>query len=77
MTDSSNDLDALQRDYKQAVESWVAAIRQEEALASVAHDVAQVDDWEAAGFREEAERQKVKAAKRAYEDELRRAHFDF
>jgi energy-converting hydrogenase A subunit M len=70
-------LDALQAAYKQAVERWIAAIREEEALASVAHDVAEIDEWEAAGFREDSLRQKVKAAKKAYEDGLRMAHFDF
>ncbi len=77
MTDMLTQLDALQAAYKLAVEHWIAAIRDEEALASVAHNVAEVDDWEAAGFREDAERQKVKAAKQAYEDGLRQAHFDF
>ena len=70
-------LDALQAAYKQAVETWIAAIREEEALASVAHDIAEIDAWEGAGFREEERRNEVKAAKAAYEDALRRAHFDF
>ena len=38
----------MQKLYKAAVEDWIAAIRQEEALASVNHDVADVDKWEAA-----------------------------
>ena len=29
-----------------AVEGWIAAIKQEEALASVDHSVADVDQWE-------------------------------
>jgi hypothetical protein len=71
------DLDDMQSAYHEAVEAWIAAIRDEEALASVAHNVAEIDLWEAAHFREDAIRQKVKAAKKAYEDALRRAHFDF
>jgi hypothetical protein len=71
------DLDAMQAAYHEAVEAWIAAIRDEEAVASVAHNVAEVDQWEAAHFREDDIRQKVKAAKKAYEDALRRAHFDF
>jgi len=77
MTDTLTHLDALQAAYKLAVDDWIAAIRDEEALACVAHNVAEVDDWEAAGFREDAERQKVKAAKKAYEDGLRMTHFAF
>jgi hypothetical protein len=36
------ELDELQAAYKTAVEAWIAAIRKEEALASVAHDIADV-----------------------------------
>ena len=60
-----SELDRMQRDYKAAVDAWVAAIRQEEALASVNHNVAEVDAWEGAGFREEEARKKAKAAKQA------------
>jgi hypothetical protein len=45
------ELDQLQADYKAAVDDWMAAIREEEALASGDHDVAELDKWEAAGFR--------------------------
>ena len=47
------DLDAMQAAYHEAVETWIAAIRDEEALASVAHNVAEIDLWEAAHFRED------------------------
>ena len=77
MSEAHAHLDTLQAAYKHAVEAWIAAIREEEALASVAHDIADIDAWEAAGFREEEARFKVKAAKVAYEDGLRKAHFDF
>jgi hypothetical protein len=36
-------LDQLRGAYKAAVEEWIAAIKQEEALASVDHSVAEVD----------------------------------
>ncbi len=71
------ELDAKQRSYKAAVEEWITAIREEEALASVSHDVAEVDEWEQAGFREEEAREKAKAAKTAYEDALREEFFNF
>jgi hypothetical protein len=70
-------LDQLQHDYKSAVENWIAAIRHEESLASVNHDVAEVDAWENADDQEEAARQKAKAAKKAYEDALREEFFNF
>jgi hypothetical protein len=38
----------MQAAYKAAVEEWIAAIKQEGALASVNHTIAEVDKWEAA-----------------------------
>lgn len=70
-------LDQLQSAYKSAVEVWIAVIREEEALASVNHSVAQIDQWEAAHFKEEEARSRAKAAKREYETELREKFFGF
>jgi len=68
-------LDQLQAAYKAAVDAWVVAIRAEEALASVNHSVAEIDQWEDAAFKEEELRTKVKAAKQEYEDALRHKYF--
>ncbi len=70
-------LDSLQAAYKATVEEWIAAIRKEEALASVNHTVAELDQWEQAHFDEDDARNKVLAAKAEYEDALRRKFFDF
>jgi|HubBroStandDraft_1064217.scaffolds.fasta_scaffold599480_2 hypothetical protein len=64
-------LDRLQTAYKTAVDTWITAIRAEEALASVHHSVAQLDLWENAHFLAEEARGKAKAAKTAYEAGLR------
>jgi hypothetical protein len=46
------ELDELLADYKKAVDDWVAAIREEEAVASNStHSVADLDKWEQAHFR--------------------------
>jgi hypothetical protein len=37
------ELDQLQSDYKAAVESWISAIRNEEALASENHSLIEID----------------------------------
>jgi len=71
------DLDQMQAAYKTAVEQWIAAIKEEEALASVTHSVAEVDKWENANFKEDELRNKVKAAKKRYEDALREKFFGF
>ena len=59
MENEEADLDRLQSAYKAAVEEWIAAIREEEALASVNHSVAEIDKWEQAHFREEEVRDKA------------------
>jgi hypothetical protein len=77
MENDISQLDQLQSAYKAAVEEWIKAIRHEEALASVNHSVAEVDQWEQAHFEEDDLRGKVKAAKKDYEDALRRKFFNF
>jgi hypothetical protein len=77
LTGEQAELDDLQATYKTAVEHWIAAIRKEEALASVNHSVAEVDTWEAAHFVEDEMRNTVKAAKAKYEDALRAKFFNF
>lgn len=72
-----SNLDNLQQAYKVAVEAWIAAIRHEEALASVGHSVAKLDQWEQAHLKEEAMRTKVMEAKKRYEDSLREMQFGF
>jgi hypothetical protein len=77
MSGEHPELDTLQAAYKDAVEAWIVAIRKEEALASVNHDIAEVDQWEAAHFEEDDMRSKVKTAKEKYEDALREKFFGF
>jgi hypothetical protein len=67
----------MQAAYKNAVEAWIAAIRKEEALASVNHSVAEIDQWELAHFEEDELRNTVKDAKAKYEDALREKFFGF
>jgi hypothetical protein len=77
MSDEYPELDRLQAEYKNALEAWIAAIRNEEALASVNHTVAEVDKWESAHLAEDEMRSNVKDAKAKYEDALREKFFGF
>jgi hypothetical protein len=77
MQDDTLELDKMQIAYKAAVEEWIAAIKKEEALASVNHSIAEVDKWEQAHFTEDEIRSKVKIAKTQYEDALRKKFFNF
>jgi hypothetical protein len=77
MSGDDAELDQLQAAYRNAVEAWIATIRREEALASVNHSVAEVDQWEQAHFEEDEMRNTVKEAKAKYEDALREKFFGF
>ncbi len=77
MQNDTLELDQLQSAYKAAVEEWIAAIKQEEALASVDHSIAEVDQWEHAHFREDEIRSKAQVAKKRYEDALREKFYGF
>jgi hypothetical protein len=73
-----SELDEMRAEYKAAVDEWIAAIRHEEALATVAdHAVADIDAWELAADAEDEAREKAKDSKRAYEDALREKFFHF
>jgi hypothetical protein len=63
--------------YKAAVEEWIAAIREEDQLASADPCIARLDEWERAHLKEEAARNKAKKAKKDYEDTIRLAMFGF
>jgi len=77
MPDNNTELDQMQATYVAAVEQWIDAIGQEEALASVNPMIAEVDKWENAHFHEDEIRNRVKDAKRRYEDALRQKFFNF
>ena len=46
MSSEHPELDDLQTAYKTAVEKWISAICDEEALASANHSVIEIDRWE-------------------------------
>jgi hypothetical protein len=75
--DLQQELDELQAAYKAAVDEWVKAIREEEALASGNHNVAELDQWEAACFNENKMQRVAIYKKKLYENALRREFFGF
>jgi len=75
--ENTAELDGLRDAYKAAVERWIAAIHEEEDLATPDHTVSAIDVWEHAGFSEEEARTAAKEAKKAYEDALRKVNFHF
>jgi hypothetical protein len=70
------ELDALQRAYKDAVDLWIAAIRDEENLATADHSIAAWESWEQAGFKADEARDRANTAKEAYKGGLRLLDYD-
>ncbi len=71
------ELDKLQFNYKAAVERWIAAIREEESLATPDHSMIKVEQWDQANFAEEESRNLAKAARAEYQDALRQVLYNF
>ena len=67
--------DRLRQAYKDAVNEWVAAIREEEALAVPDHSMTAMERWDAAGFKEQDAQKEAIAAKEAYKDALRQFNY--
>jgi hypothetical protein len=72
-----SELDRLQRLYKEAVERWVAAIREEEALATPDHSIVAWEQWEQAGFKAQEAADQATEAKEAYKAGLRLLDYDY
>jgi hypothetical protein len=66
-----SELDRLQRLYKDAVERWIASVREEEALATPDHSIDAWELWEQAGFKAQDAGDQATAAKEAYKAGLR------
>ena len=70
------ELDRLQKAYKDAVDLWIAAIREEESLATPDHSIVAWERWEHAGFQADEARDRANVAKEAYKDGLRLVDYD-
>jgi hypothetical protein len=73
----TDELDRLQKAYKAAVDAWVAAIREEEALATHDYSIPAWESWDQAGFKQVAAQEKATRAKEAYRDGLRQRDYGF
>lgn len=69
------DLDELQRNYKQAVDRWVAAIRAEETLANADHSETAMERWDRADFAVKDAEKQAREMREHYKDGLRQAHY--
>jgi len=71
----NSEYDRLRQAYKDAVDQWVTAIREEEALATPNHSMVAMEHWDAAGFKEQDAQKKAVEAKEAYKEALRQFNY--
>ena len=60
------DRDCLQKAHKDAVDLWIAAIREEQDLATPDHAIVAWERWEQVGFKAHEARDRTNVAKEAY-----------
>ena len=71
----AEELDQLRVEYKKAVDEWVNAIREEEALATPDHSMTAMEKWDEAHFKEQHAQTDAKKARDAYKDGLRSVNY--
>ena len=71
------DFDQLLQDYKSAVDTWVAAIQNEEALANADHSMIEMEKWDAAGLHVHDAELAAKKARDQYKSALRKKNYGF
>ena len=69
--------DQLLRSYRQAVDTWVGAIRAEESLATDEHSMLQMEKWDDAGFQLHVAELTAEKARDAYKNALRKKNYGF
>ena len=69
--------DQLLSDYRRAIDSWVDAIRTEEALANDDHSMVEMEKWDAAGFVAHDAEAVAKKARDRYKNALRKKNYGF
>jgi TRAP-type C4-dicarboxylate transport system substrate-binding protein len=74
---SDIDFEQLLKDYKQAVDAWVAAIRAEESLATEDESMVAMEHWDSAGFAVHDAEAAAKKARDRYKNELRKKNYGF
>jgi len=65
----------LREQSKTSVDAWIAAIREEESLATPDHSMIAMEKWDAASFSEQNAQKKALAAKEALKDALREFNY--
>lgn len=71
------DFDQLLKDYKNAVDGWIQAIRTGESLATDDHSMKQMEAWDTAGLDLHDAELRAKKARDEYKNALRHKNYGF
>jgi hypothetical protein len=71
------DFDRLLKEYRQAVDSWIAAIKAEESLANDDHSMIEMEKWDAAYFTVQDAEHAAKKGREHYKSALRKKNYGF
>jgi hypothetical protein len=71
------DFDQFLSDYRRSIDSWVNAIRAEEALANDDHSMVEMEKWDAAAFTAHDAEAVAKKARDQYKNALRKKNYGF
>ena len=72
-----DDIDGLQANYKQSAEQWIAAIRDEQTLATPDHSMTQMEAWDTADLKVQTAQAAATEARDRYKDALRQTNYSF
>lgn len=72
-----DNFDELLVEYRQAVDTWVAAIKAEEALANDDHSMVEMEKWDAANLAADEAESAAKRARDNYKNALRKENYGF
>jgi hypothetical protein len=74
---SDINFDQLLRDYREAVDLLVDALRAEESLATSDHSMREMEAWDTAGLKVHDAERGAKTARDLYKNALRRKNYGF
>lgn len=72
-----DDFDQLLKEYRQATDAWVKAVKAEEALANDDHSMVAMEHWDTAALAARDAGNHAKKARDHYKNALRRKNYGF
>ncbi len=74
---NDKNFDQLLSEYRKAIDSWIASIRAEEALATADHSMVAMEHWDTAGLAVHDAEAEANKARDRYKNALRKKNYGF